>query len=216
MYAKDVWNKLEARYSQTDNVRIYELQLTLSQFVQGSQTVMEYFTKLSSIWEELHMHRPPPSCGCGKCNCQALVNASQINDTDQVFQFLMGLQESYDGIRGQIIMMIHVPTLERAYSIILTEERQKNSRHTVANANGPSTYHMRQGPQSYLAKRKGKELTCSHCGYTNHTVDKCFRLIGFPNDFKFTKKPTYAKNHSSVPQFQSTKTHFVNKLLALP
>lgn len=176
-----------------------EIQLALGTLVQGSQTVMEYFTKLNIIWEELHLHRPSPSCNCGKCTCQALTLTTAAIETDQMFQFLMGLNESYDGIRGQIIMMSPVPSLERAYSIILTEERQKNSRHGGIKPNDAATYQMRQPNPPYQPKRKGREtVKCSHCGYHNHTVDKCFRLIGFPQYFKFTKKPAYGKTNAEL------------------
>ncbi|KAG5582863.1 hypothetical protein H5410_053490 [Solanum commersonii] len=30
-------------------------------------------------------------------------------------------------------------------------------------------------------------VSCTYCGKTGHVYDDCFRLIGFPNDFEFTK-----------------------------
>ncbi|CAI9775447.1 unnamed protein product [Fraxinus pennsylvanica] len=41
----------------------------------------------------------------------------------------------------------------------------------------PGSFKQQSGP------RKGK-LYCTECGYTSHTTDKCFRLIGFPPGFK--------------------------------
>ena len=54
-------------------------------------------------------------------------------------------------------------------------------------------------------KRKDKgEMTCYHCGKPGHTKEKCYRLVGFPPNFKFTKsKPGYsngAQSHHSVNQ----------------
>jgi len=34
---------------------------------------------------------------------------------------------------------------------------------------------------------KKTDLLCSHCKKPGHTVDKCYRIVGFPSDFKFTR-----------------------------
>lgn len=39
-------------------------------------------------------------------------------------QFLMGLHESYTGIRGQILLMNPLPTVNQAYGMIKQEETQ--------------------------------------------------------------------------------------------
>ncbi|CAI9770044.1 unnamed protein product [Fraxinus pennsylvanica] len=44
----------------------------------------------------------------------------------------------------------------------------------------PGSFKQVSGP------RKGK-LYCTECGYTSHTTDKCFRIIGFPPGFKSGK-----------------------------
>jgi hypothetical protein len=35
--------------------------------------------------------------------------------------------------------------------------------------------------------RKEKPM-CTHCGMAGHTVDKCYKLHGFPPGFKFTRR----------------------------
>ena len=45
---------------------------------------------------------------------------------------------------------------------------------------------------------KGKDRpVCTHCGKTGHTVDKCYKLHGFPPGFKFKNKPAMAHQVSS-------------------
>ncbi|XP_023884034.1 uncharacterized protein LOC111996308 [Quercus suber] len=45
---------------------------------------------------------------------------------------------------------------------------------------------------------KGKERpTCTHCGKTSHTVDKCYKKHGFPPSFYFKNKPFMAHQVSS-------------------
>jgi hypothetical protein len=40
-------------------------------------------------------------------------------------QFLMGLNESYSAIRGQILLMNPLPDVSKAYSSIVQEEKQR-------------------------------------------------------------------------------------------
>ena len=41
-------------------------------------------------------------------------------------QFLMGLNESYSAIRGQILLMNPLPDVAKAYSSIVQEEKQRS------------------------------------------------------------------------------------------
>jgi hypothetical protein len=41
-------------------------------------------------------------------------------------QFLMGLNESYKAIRGQILLMNPLPDVRQAYSSIVQEEKQRS------------------------------------------------------------------------------------------
>ncbi|EOY33340.1 Uncharacterized protein TCM_041297 [Theobroma cacao] len=43
-----------------------------------------------------------------------------------------------------------------------------------------------------------KDIVCSHYGKKGHTKEKCYRLIGFLEDFKFTKTKTGYKKGKSV------------------
>uniref|UniRef100_A0A251V8N4 Uncharacterized protein n=1 Tax=Helianthus annuus TaxID=4232 RepID=A0A251V8N4_HELAN len=38
---------------------------------------------------------------------------------------------------------------------------------------------------------------CTNCKKNGHTADTCYRLIGFPKEFKFTKSKRFAANVSS-------------------
>ncbi|KAH0679932.1 hypothetical protein KY284_021017 [Solanum tuberosum] len=55
---------------------------------------------------------------------------------------------------------------------------------------GNSTSFLASGlssPAQYEGKGKKNTTVCSFCKKFGHTVDKCYRVIGFPTDFKFTK-----------------------------
>jgi len=66
----DVWNDLKTRYSQGDLSRVSDLQLKASSLSQNDLSVIDYFTKLIIIWDELDNFRPNPICVCQrKCSC---------------------------------------------------------------------------------------------------------------------------------------------------
>jgi len=52
---------------------------------------------------------------------------------------------------------------------------------------------------------------CSHCNIPGHTVDKCYRLHGYPPGFKFTKKPPHSgfnkPSACSVGHFQEENSN---------
>ncbi|KAK6129015.1 hypothetical protein DH2020_037245 [Rehmannia glutinosa] len=110
--AKEVWDTLKTRYSQPDSVRIFQLQQQLSSASQGSSSISDYFTSLNTIWEELRNYRPFPHCSCGLCSCQALKALNEIQLSDYTFKFLMGLNDSYESTRGQILLMNPIPSLD--------------------------------------------------------------------------------------------------------
>ena len=37
---------------------------------------------------------------------------------------------------------------------------------------------------------------CTHCGVAGHTIDKCYKLHGYPLGFKFRKRPSFSSSSS--------------------
>ena len=108
----------------------------------------------------------------------------------------MELNDSYSAIRGQILLYEPLPDINKVLSLILQEEKQrsfKNGEFTsqvtaypiedtalYSNAGfGPKHNHISKGN----SKREGP--ICTHYGKSWHTVNKCYRLHGFPLGFKF-------------------------------
>ncbi|KAG5556472.1 hypothetical protein RHGRI_006920 [Rhododendron griersonianum] len=57
---------------------------------------------------------------------------NEQQDQDRIMQFLMGLNETYSGIRGHILLMNPLPTVRKAYSLIIQEEKQRELSNGVA------------------------------------------------------------------------------------
>ena len=41
-------------------------------------------------------------------------------------------------------------------------------------------------------------LVYKHCGANGHTIERCFKLIGFPKDFQSQRKRSFNTNFKSV------------------
>jgi len=82
-----IWNDLKTRYSQGDLSRISDLQMEASSLNQGELSIIDYFTKLSIIWDELENFIPEPICICKNCTCNISSIVSQQKREDQDMQF---------------------------------------------------------------------------------------------------------------------------------
>ncbi|KAA8541434.1 hypothetical protein F0562_025397 [Nyssa sinensis] len=91
-------NNME-RFSQVNEPRMFQLEQKIHSLVQSTTSVTTYFTKLKTLWDEL-------------LSLQShLVHegVSQYQQYQRTMKFLMGLNESYATIRGQILLMDPLP-----------------------------------------------------------------------------------------------------------
>ncbi|KAL0386162.1 UNVERIFIED_CONTAM: Retrovirus-related Pol polyprotein from transposon TNT 1-94 [Sesamum radiatum] len=70
----------------------------------------------------------------GPLVCGALKELAEMKETDHLMQFLMGLNDTFEGIRGQILMLEPLPTVTKAYATILREERQMEVSSTLSSS----------------------------------------------------------------------------------
>ena len=98
----------------------------------------------------------------------------------------MGLNESYSHIRGQILMMEPLPTINKVFSLVIQEEKQPNvgiSYQTSEPMAFGSNSNASIGSSGGSKTRRDK-IICSHCGFNGHTKEKCYRLVGYPPGWK--------------------------------
>ena len=109
--------------------------------------------------------------------------------------FLMGLNDSYAQVRGQLLLMDPLPPINKVFSLVTQEEHQRqvgsqsilatNSTNTMAFAasHERSASYVSKGPNhSHFPKKE--RLFCTHCQYHGHIVEKCYKLHGYPPGFK--------------------------------
>ncbi|KAK4397282.1 hypothetical protein Sango_1564800 [Sesamum angolense] len=121
-----LWMKLESRFGESNGSSIYQLQREIASISQGNLCLDDYFIKLTKLCEGLVFVAPPPICKCGLCVCGCAKAISEITASNQWMQFLMGLNETYDHIRSQISAMDPLLDVNKAFSMVLRVERQKD------------------------------------------------------------------------------------------
>ncbi|XP_061957900.1 uncharacterized protein LOC133679348 [Populus nigra] len=117
--AQEVWEDLHDRFSQSNAPRIFEIQRDIACLRQDQLSISAYYTKLKGMWDELASYNDT-------------VHGAQ-QDQQRLMQFLMGLNDSYSAIRGQILLINPLPSVRQAYSSVSQEEKQRllSSMHTI-------------------------------------------------------------------------------------
>uniref|UniRef100_A0A803PXV5 Retrotransposon Copia-like N-terminal domain-containing protein n=1 Tax=Cannabis sativa TaxID=3483 RepID=A0A803PXV5_CANSA len=92
-----------------------------------------YHDNAAEIWAELHErfnernaprifevceYRPQPICSCG-----AMKVIQEYQEEDCLLEFLVRLNDSYSNVRSQILMRDPLPSVNKAYALMIQEER---------------------------------------------------------------------------------------------
>lgn len=206
--ARQMWLDIHDQFKQSDGPRTAEIKQQIFTEVQGSQTVSEYYTRLKQLWEELKNHEASPSCCCGRLDCSSMKQLAQRDEQDRVLKFLMGLNDSFTATRGQILMMDPKPTLSRVFNLVSQEERQRSmkggaSSSSVVFQTSQMVETSNQTDQMVAAYGNNKppqnRMVCSHCGKMGHTVNRCYKLHGFPPGYRTQGSYSKQQLQSATP-----------------
>ena len=107
-------------------------------------------------------------------------------------KFLMGVNDSFSQVRTHILLMDPLPSINKAHTFFIQEEMKRSVHNTVRVE---STVLATKNSRSDF---KGKERPlCTHCGKLGHTLDKCYKLHGFPqvSNSRTTKMQLLIKFH---------------------
>ncbi|TMX03994.1 hypothetical protein EJD97_012376 [Solanum chilense] len=119
--ASKVWSDLKERFDKVDVSHIYFLHKEIHSRSQGTSTVSDYFSRLRECCDVFDAIMPRPAC-----NCLESRKNMQHFDYQCLLQFLTGLNESYAPSKSQIVLMTHTPSINQAYSMVISEESQRS------------------------------------------------------------------------------------------
>lgn len=117
----------------------------------------------------------------------------------------MGLNEAYSSLQTQILLMNLIPDINKVFSLVIQEERQKSAGKlpsTESMALSVATENSKKNSNDQRSKRGNNQRSppiFSHCGTRGHVVDKCYKLHGYPPGYKFTN-PNSSQNLKPVAE----------------
>ncbi|XP_075101598.1 uncharacterized protein LOC142177037 [Nicotiana tabacum] len=113
--AQTVWAQLKKRFDKVNASRLYYLHKEIFTFTQGISPVSVYFTKLTDLLAEYDAILPPPP----------IKDYVEQLEFQRLLQFLMGLNDSFEQVRSQILMMPNVASINQAYARIVQDESRR-------------------------------------------------------------------------------------------
>ncbi|XP_074305065.1 uncharacterized protein LOC141639995 [Silene latifolia] len=182
-----LWQELAERFSVIDGSKIHALKAQLNDCKQTKgMSVTTYYGNLKVLWDAIASHEPPFACKCGHCTCGISQAALARQDSERLHKFLMGLDASlYGAIRSHQLALDPLPSLNRAYQVVLQEERLHASSVTdfvdpseimacaVRRDNGSTSIPDWRALREQ-ERQERRKLTCSFCNEKGHEVQSCF------------------------------------------
>jgi len=191
---------LQERFSQSNGPRVFQMQKKIFVLAQGNNSVNAYYTQLKGLCNELLNFRPVSNCSCS--GSKVLV---EHHHQEYVFHFLMGLNEYFANIRGQILLIDHLPPINKVFSLVIQEERQRELCASFSFLHDTAALLTKTDPSSSNSYPKQSHFCkprplCSHCGLLGHTIEKCYKLHGYPPGYKSKLRPASAHQVQNLGQ----------------
>ena len=224
-------DKLIDRFGQSNGPLLYQLEKEISELYQGNDTVAVLYQGFgTSLMTFL-------KCLFVLVQLLAIKKTMKITKRQRLMHCLMHLNDNYEAIRGQILLLDPLPNVNRAYSMIQRVEIQRNatgnitanrevaanvdvmksSLHTFetsdANANVLAIRGGQKGRMDFK-KAKGKRF-CDHCQRSGHMSDQCFKVIGYLDWYQGPKDNVGQKGVHIWPILSLLVIHLLITPLAL-
>ncbi|KAH0669904.1 hypothetical protein KY285_025520 [Solanum tuberosum] len=101
-----------------------------------------------------------------------------------------------------------VPSVNQAYAMTIQEESQRKlglmeggkdpmtmlagrgsrCNNQPQNSQYPPNTSQSKKNQGHVSQGRKLGVICEHCGYKGHTKETCYRIVGFPTDFKIKRR----------------------------
>lgn len=174
--ASEVWKQLERRFMLTNGSRKYKLSKDLFSLRQNELSVADYYTAMSTLWEEIDSMTVLPRVAVNSVEVTALLSAIEsMRDESRLFLFLNGLNEVYGAQRSQLLMLSPLPTVEVACAALQQEESQRDALNLsiVPDTEMSAMY-------SNTKSIPEKTFVCTACGMKGHSSSRCWTVVGYP------------------------------------
>ncbi|KAF7816942.1 uncharacterized protein G2W53_030911 [Senna tora] len=215
--ARRLWQTLEDKYGKAAKPQVFHIKKKLAAIKQNGESLAVYSTKLEKYWEELNSLEPKIRCSTEHSSC--CHSNKQHDDRDssnQVMQFLMGLDDCYDTVVNNILMLEPTPSYNKVYAIVATVESKKEVMAETASSTEATALAVKNFEQSKYnsVNRSGSsgnkkdvkkgDRFCTVCNKPGHMEDTCFKKHGIPEWYteykaqKSKKTQSFSSNVSTV------------------
>lgn len=199
---RDLRLDLEERFSQANDLQIFELQQKIISISQGYDSITIYYSVTARL---------PP------CTCDSSKTLGGYRDRDRTMQLFMGLNKSYTTVRGQILLMNPIQTMSKVFSLLLQDEPQRGmvvpcpTMESVAPTAKKSDNGGKNCHQNYSNNSK---IIYDFCGRIRQVKEKCNKLHGYPPSHKLYKGPNqFTPSQASANQISNTKFPFHSRTM---
>lgn len=207
--ARDLWLNLQIRFTRENHFRMSDLLQDLHSMKQGERSLSTFFTDMQILWDELEFLRPTLSCSClHTCTCDLSKSVQLYKDKEHVICFLKGLNETYQPISSQILIMNPLPSISETYSMVLQQERKPE---IIPDSTALAAPNFTQGRgNSSQGRGRGRNnnrtpMLCTHCNWSNHTIDTCYFKHGFPPGYR-------TRNTNRSPHLAATTSNDIPRI----
>lgn len=180
---------------------------------QGNHDIAAYFTEIKKLWDQQDSMLSVPTCPC-RTSFTTYIYYQKMREKEQLIQLLVGLNDVYKGVRGNILMTKPLPNVSEAYYMLLQEEHQREMTskvhimpHSAAMNSSFNAHQESMGlasnnvncsrgkngnnslsnnnlaANSNITTRRQQSF-CDHCKISGHTVQRCYKLHGYPPGHK--------------------------------
>jgi len=124
--ARDLWEELKEKFSKGDYFKISYMLQEIHSIHQGDRNITIFY-RLKEWWQELESLRPIPHCSCDiLCKRDMSRNSIKYKEIEYVICFLKRLNDTYNHVHAQILLMEPLLTINRAFPLIIQQERHNN------------------------------------------------------------------------------------------
>lgn len=208
--AQEMWKDLSERFTKGSAPRAYELKRAIALLKQEKLSVSAYYTKLKALWDEIHSISPLPICSCGQCVCELQKNLVKMREREHLYEFLMGLDDTFNTVKTQILSMAPTFTLGYAYHLVAEDEQQRLVSGLNRTQQEASAFQTQTGDKRGFKKERPKcencgklghakedcwvKAKCDECGKLGHTREDCWEIVGYPQEWRKNNKDKKEKS----------------------
>ncbi|XP_047333813.1 uncharacterized protein LOC124937568 [Impatiens glandulifera] len=179
----DAMNEVKARYEGNNGPTLYRVKKDICTTKQDNLDLEEYYSKVCSCDKSQNEN----CVGC-KLEKQVLTRYEKHN----LLLFLMGLDDSYENLKDNILVMDPLPSEYKAFTMFLNVESKNQINRQNQQSNLQSAMTVRDFKEGSSKRFKGNDgraynndkrrnFSCTHYNMKGHSTEGCYRLIGFPD-----------------------------------